>query len=138
MYGIVRDGLICFFAVALGLAAPSLGPALADDRGKPVMVGGDADWDACGSSGVVANMKGVAGNFLAVRSGPGTGFAEVDRLSPAATVYLCAKDGDWWGVVYGTKGQDCGVASPIATRQPYTGPCSSGWVKGRYIEITAG
>ncbi|WP_168356298.1 hypothetical protein [Lysobacter enzymogenes] len=48
--------------------------------------------------------------------------------------------GDWIAAVYNEDARlgRCGVGSPIAERQPYRGPCKSGWAHGRWIEPMAG
>lgn len=118
-----------FFA-ALVLAVMSL-PAQA----QYFTLGGD-DLDACASNGEVVGLKKGGDNFLAVRSGPGTSHAKIDELGMSDAVYICAEDGDWYGIVYGDG--DCGVTSPINPPSLYSGPCSSGWVHSRYVNVTAG
>ena len=61
---------------------------------------------------------------------------ELDRLGPNTNVFMCDQRGRWIGIVYG--GNSCGVGSPIADRQAYRGPCKSGWVFDKYIELFAG
>lgn len=102
-----------------------------------VQVGGEAEGDACGGVGQVANLR--KGGFVAVRDGPGTRYAERDRLFAGRSVWLCEERGVWQGVVYAADAQaDCGVATVQARRAAYSGPCRSGWVFGRYVELTAG
>ena len=95
-----------------------------------VTVGGDAKGAACPLQGTVT---GLQSGTLAVRAGPGTHFARVDRLANGARVHLCdrAGEGDWVGVVYGAG--DCGVAAPIDPPRAYTGSCRSGWVRSTYL-----
>jgi hypothetical protein len=111
-----------------------LGPTLARGPTEPVLVGGD-DLDACPTWGQVSGLNAAGDNFLAVRDGPGTDYAKLDELYTGDTVILCDEFEGWYGIVYGT---NCGVSSPVATRQPYAGPCASGWVSMRYITVTAG
>ena len=78
-----------------------------------------------------------------VRRGPGPRFAVVDRLRRGDLVLLCdwsEAEGGWSGVVYGEEeGTDCGgLGSPIAERQPYRGPCRSGWIPTESMEVIAG
>ncbi len=106
-----------------------------------VMVGGETDFDACGAYGKVTGLNPNGDNFLAVRSRPSTSGAEMDRLGPGAGVFMCDDRNGWIGVVYPPKSDpnlSCGVGSPIANRQPYQGPCNSGWVFGKYITLIAG
>lgn len=108
----------------------------------PVSVGGDSDSDACPS---LARVEGVR-TFLAVRSGPGASYRQVDALGAGAEVYVCM---DWSGnggpkewdpIVYaiGNKLQDCGVSQAIPRKRPYRGPCRSGWVHTRWLKAIAG
>ena len=115
--------------MALALIAP---PASARD----VMVGGEAGLDACAGSGFVTGLNPAGDNYLSVRAAPARDARELDRLGPRTQVWLCDEAGSWLGVVYGD--EDCGVSSPIARRQPYGGPCRSGWVFERYIFLGAG
>ena len=110
--------------------------ALAQDA-RSVLVGGDGDADACGSLYRV-NIRELPGNFLAVRAAPTLGAAILDRLEAGTAVFACEQEGDWLGVVYGSGVEECGVAQPIPTRGPYSGPCRSGWVYSRYLGGQAG
>jgi hypothetical protein len=123
-----------FFAAALVAVAVFAGPALAQGVAEPVLVGGD-DLDACPSLGQVVNLNPGGDNFLAVRSGPGTNFAQIGTLHSGNTAFVCDQFEGWFGVVFG---ENCGVSSPIVPRAPYAGPCGSGWVSTRYLEIIAG
>ncbi len=106
------------------------------DRRIPIIIGGDADYDACGGTGEVNGLNPRGDNFLSVRSGPGSRYNEVDRIKPGQNVFLCDEAGNWFGIVYGK--YDCGVMSPVATRQPYKGDCKSGWVSKKFVAITSG
>ena len=108
------------------------GPGKLAGAGGPlaVTVGGD-DGAACPLQGTVAGLRG--GSTLAVRAGPGTGFARVDRLANGSRVYLCDRSGDagWVGIVYGAA--DCGLGGPITPPRAYAGACQSGWVRSNYL-----
>ena len=111
----------------------------AQNYGVSVMVGGEAEYDACSSTGRVAGLNSNGDNFLAVRKGPAGSHQMIDKLYTGATVYMCDTEGNWIGVVYSTNGnQDCGVSSPIARKQAYSGSCRSGWVHQKYIAPLAG
>ena len=105
-----------------------------------VEVGGDAESDACASLGRIAGLDPTGDNFLSVREGPSSKHGESDRLSPSTLVTICDGRGVWLGIVYPALGSDvdCGVSSPQATRAPYRGPCRSGWVHRRFVNIIAG
>ena len=120
-------------ALALGSA---LGPAAAQQIDVPVMIGGEADLDACTGLGRIVGLNPKGDGFLAVRGGPSTDYPKVDELYNGDLVTICDEDGRWFGVVYG--GRDCGTASPVARRMAYRGPCRAGWVFGRYVDYIAG
>ena len=109
---------------------------LARSASVSVMVGGEANYDACCGVGKVVGLDPKGDNFLSVRSGPGSKYDEIDRLYIGGLVYLCDERGAWQGVVYPTKG--CGVTTSIDRRQPYTGNCKSGWIFGKYVMLVAG
>lgn len=99
-----------------------------------VTVGGDAGAAACPLQATIAGLRGRS--TLSVRSGPGTGFARVDRLGNGARVHLCDRSGDagWVGIVYASDGSgDCGLSTPITPPRAYAGACRAGWVRSSYL-----
>jgi hypothetical protein len=106
----------------------------------PVLVTA-SDGDAC-ANGEIVGLDAKGDGFLSVRSGPGgRPYREIDRLINGNQVYLCGQKGLWHSVVYTADrsiGSKCGVSTPWATTQAYTGPCRSGWIYGRYVKATAG
>ena len=107
----------------------------------PIRIGGDAEMDACGTASQVANLDPQGDNFLSVRDAPSTQTKERDRLDAGQMVSVCATENSWSGIVYSRDGDaetDCGVDTPVATERNYTGPCRSGWVDSRYLEMQAG
>ncbi len=103
----------------------------------PVVIGGDEDLDACSSTGVVKGIR----TSLAIRAGPGAGHRLLDALNNGDPLFVCgsSNDGKWYSVVYAKDTTaECGVSGPIAKRGTYGGPCKSGWVAARWIEIVAG
>jgi len=109
------------------------GPGKYAGAGGPlaVTVGGDGGHPACPLQASIAGLRG--GSTLAVRAGPGTGFARVDRLGNGERVFLCDRSGDagWVGIVYGPA--DCGLSAPIVPPRAYDGACRSGWVRSNYL-----
>ena len=123
--------------VSLSIAGPtnaSAHPAAASE--VPVHIGGEPGLDACGSQGRTTNLR--RGQFLAVRTGPSVRHRLLDRLGSGRDLWLCELRFSWYAVVYATSGEDCGVSSEQAKRVAYRGPCRSGWVYARYVELTAG
>jgi Caspase domain/Bacterial SH3 domain len=56
--------------------------------------------DGCSRSGRVRGLP-PDDNFLAVRTGPGTGFQEIDRIFNGDAVSICSRQGKWFRVKYG-------------------------------------
>ncbi|GEO13953.1 integron [Microvirga aerophila] len=133
-----------FSAVLLGCAVSvSALDALAQPRARidvPVMVGGTGVLDGCASVGQIIGLDPRGDGFLSVRSGPGgKPYREIDRLYNGNQVFVCHDKGPWLAVVYGQSADGtCGVSTPWPVRQPYTGPCRSGWIHSRYVQIVAG
>jgi hypothetical protein len=128
-------------AMAMVLSGLLLLPDIssAQNRGVAVMMGGEADFDACGTTGKVVGLNPNGDNFLAVRRGPAGTYQMIDKLHTGNNVNMCDQQGDWIGIVYDTGSNlDCGVSSPVATRQAYSGICKSGWVHKSYIRAVAG
>lgn len=125
--------------LAIALLLPAALADAAPPRAIPVKVGGDAVLDACGSLGQVSGLKADGDGFLAVRSGPGTAYAILDKLGNGREVYMCGGDEQWVAIVYPTAPRmRCGVTEPIAASRVYQGPCKSGWVRATWIELMAG
>jgi hypothetical protein len=100
------------------------------------------DLDACLSVGKVTGLNPRGDNFLTVRAEPNAQARAKDRLGPGRWVWLCDEAGEWLGVVYSSdpteKPGDCGVGTPADRVRPYDGPCRSGWVHSRFVEVVAG
>lgn len=123
---------------ALILMATSLlgASAMAIPTG-PVMVGGAADFDACGGWGLTTVTTTL---FVTDEV---TGQVKFETIDASTGVYFCDDqtdgDGEYTGIVFSTDPNvSCGVSSPIAKRQAYKGACKSGWVKSEYLLLTAG
>ncbi len=124
-------------ALVAAVACLAVMPAQGQSLDVPVMVGGEADLDACTGLGRVARLDPAGDGFLAVRKGPSTDYAKIDELYNGDEIHLCQEHGRWWGIVYGGIG-GCGVGSPVPRRMAYKGPCRAGWVHGRYVDFIAG
>ncbi|WP_310533491.1 hypothetical protein [Novosphingobium sp.] len=123
------------------LFVPGFAQSSAVPVARPVMVGGEAEFDACGGVHKVTGLKTKGDNFLSVRAAPSVKGKELGRLKMGQLVWSCdrAQEGEWIGVVYErVPGQQCGIGTPIAKRRAYAGPCAYGWVSGRFLELVAG
>ena len=112
--------------------------ALAHRPQVPIIAGGEEDFDACGSQGVVRGLDAGGDGFLAVRSGPSSKHAMLDKVYNGAILNLCDERRNWLGVVYSHETKDCGVGTPWARRQDFSGPCRSGWGYPKYVAGFAG
>lgn len=125
------------------LAVPSVSAHKPVDA-QPVMYGLDGpDFDGCGGWGKVKGLNPNGDNFLAVRAAPTTQSSKLDELKEGQEIWFCdtAKNGQWVGVVYKGKGQDnfaCETGPNLENPKAYPGPCKSGWVHSRYVELIAG
>jgi hypothetical protein len=120
-------------------------PLLAEAPVRPqraVMVGGQSELDACNTTWKVVGRNPQGEVWLAVRSRPSVAAPQIARLRSGDMVYGCDGTGDqvWTGVViYSADPRiNCGVSSVIVRRQPYRGPCASGWVSRQRLELVAG
>jgi hypothetical protein len=68
--------------------------------------------DGCSGFGKVKGLDPNGDNFLSVRTGPGPGFTEIDRLFTGNGVTICGRQGKWLRIKYGG---------------------GRGWVHSRYI-----
>ena len=128
---------------AILLAAQMAGPPTPDmaerAAARTVLIGLDGpETDACSGLGRIAGADSVQ----IVRAGPDDRAAQVSELDRRSFVWLCEAAGEWQGIVY-PEGEfqdiaDCRVGSPVAEPRSYDGPCRSGWVRARNIELMAG
>jgi len=116
---------------------------------RPVTIGEDGSrLDACGGLGQVVRA-GARG--LAVRAAPFDEAQETGRMAEGSRAFICTRslDQKWLGVVIppavpaqtaenAAGPEDCGVSSPVDRKQPYDGPCESGWVSSAFIRLIAG
>lgn len=124
-------------AAVLGLACLPLTAGAQGGR-VPVIAGQYPDQDACGAVGVVRGLDPRGDGFLAVRAGPGSGYAMLDKVYNGYLLNICDERGKWLGVVYSHETEDCGVSTPWPQPGAYTGPCLSGWVFRNYVKDFAG
>jgi len=123
---------------ALALACLPLATS-AQQSAVPVIAGQNPEYDACGTVGVVRGLNPQGGDgFLAVRAGPASGYAMLDKVYNGYLLNICDQRGQWLGVVYSHETQDCGVGTAWPRAAAYTGPCSSGWVFRKYVTDYAG
>jgi hypothetical protein len=122
--------------VVVGPDFPRLAQAPTSVRPRPVTIGahGQPDIDACPSIGAALAP-------VAVRLAPADAAGVVLKLAAGQDFYMCGAtaDGLWESVVVPpSSGADCGVSRAVKTPRPYAGPCKSGWVPARQVEVVAG
>ena len=123
---------------ALAVACLPLNTA-AQQAHIPVIAGQTGpEFDACGTQGIVRGLDPKGDGFLAVRAGPSSKYAMLDKVYNGYVLNLCDQSGNWLGVVYAHDRRDCGVSSPWPRAAAYTGPCLSGWVYRKYVADYAG
>jgi hypothetical protein len=118
---------------------------------RDVTIGEDGPrLDACGARGIV-RRAGAQG--LALRAAPFSRARATESLAEGTRLHICTRSLDqrWLGVVVipppltPSEGgnvmeaapTDCGVSEPVERKQPYDGPCRSGWVASSYVELIA-
>jgi Caspase domain/Bacterial SH3 domain len=99
-------------AAAVAPPKPQKQARLPDEPPPPKKVKSVPAADACASVGRVRGLDPNGDNFLSVRTGPGTGFGEIDRLYTGNKVRICSSQGKWLKITYGG---------------------GRGWVYGRYV-----
>ncbi len=128
--------LVSLLATVTGPPAPE---AEEYGEGRVPMIGLQGPHlDACGGIGRVSG----AGTVQPAREGPASNTRVSEKLPRGTMVWLCEAAGEWQGVVYAS-GEfqeigDCRVSSPIAVPRSYDGPCKSGWILAKNIELLAG
>ncbi len=92
-------------AIACVIAFAAFGAAGAGAQGLAVPIPLDCDeataQAACYATSLVQGLDPNGDNFLAVRAGPGSDHAMIDRLREGDVVEVIAFDGAWRGVRYG-------------------------------------
>lgn len=115
---------------------------------RPVMIGEDGPrLDACGAMGQAVR---VGAKGLTVRAAPFADAQDIGTMAEGARAHVCTRslDQKWLGVVVpsppppdggdAAASTDCGVSGPVDGKQPYDGPCLSGWVSSASIRLIAG
>ena len=96
-----------------------------------IMVEGQAV-DGCPSRGTVRERADV-------HAAPQPTAPVIDRLPAGKMLALCESGigQNWWGVVYPDEGDiaGCETTTALSTGNTYAGPCRSGWVATRNIEL---
>lgn len=105
----------------------------------PVLIGGEPEEDACFASGIVNGSALNQRKMVEILAGPGAQYPVIDEVPVAMALTICEThpSNAWEGVVYPGDMRDCAVSTPLP-RQPYFGPCKSGWINARSITVTAG
>lgn len=119
-----------FLAIALSFA----GASAAQHLDVEIIERADGDFDTC-ALGQVSGLKADGDGFLAVRSGPGSGFAQIGELRNGDRVWLYDANDGWHGIVFDVEEVTC---DPITQDRPVETDGKKGWVFGKWIELLAG
>jgi uncharacterized protein YccT (UPF0319 family) len=148
-----RSWIIAGFFASLFSVNMSIAQTLAEQVVviEPIVV----DGRAIASGASVAQIVGLRKNgdgYVSVRVAPTVKSKERDRLTQDRYVLILngnknAEKLGFFGVIYADKNEDvdlenhCEIENPInpakTSKQIYTGPCRSGWVAKRFVEILA-
>lgn len=105
-----------------------------------VHYGGDENVDACSAFAEVARLSVGPDGFLAVKDDPNLKAVRVDKIYNGQKLWICdsSADGMWLGIVYSKDpALGCKVTHAEKQKKPYRGPCKSGWVSARYVQVLA-
>lgn len=119
------------------VAAPVLAQPRYSGGNEPVTLSA-SETDPC-SLGVIVEL--APETTISVYPGASEELEPVDELAEATPVWICetSNDEQMVGIVYGAyQDQDCEVSSPVAEDTDYFGPCDTGWVMARDVELLAG
>lgn len=135
-------------AIAASLAVAMLHPfhsmrPPSFDAKATVQVGKNGpEFDACASYGKVAIKDGGAKAMARIKPNPSAQSRTVDTLSQNDPFFMCDVAGDggeWTGIIYSKDIEiDCGAGSPVPAQHDYTGPCRSGWISTKNVQLIAG
>ena len=126
---------------ALIAVLATFGPAGPAETGEIVpLIGLDGPQaDGCGGIGQVSGLLPNGAEFLTVRERPEDYGRKKGELAPRSLIWLCDARDDWQGIVYPTGDDqelgDCRTSSAVAVPEPYSGPCESGWIPARQIQL---
>ena len=120
--------------LGIAMIVTGAGLAMAQTLDVPVIVTANEDLDTC-AVGEVHGLNPNGDNFLAVRAGPGSDHAMIDKVHTGDQVWMFSQRGKWIGIVYASAEINC---SPITKDKVYDGPGRKGWVYDKYIKVIAG
>ena len=129
-------------AVALSLIAPAASQIMMDVAAPDVKIGlNGPDFDACGGVGKVVTADDAEGS-VPVFNLTQAWRVRIDHLPPGTVVWMCETRDGWEGIVFPShphqKFGDCGVSLPVEAPKTYHGPCKSGWINPKSVELIAG
>lgn len=113
----------------------------------PVRVDGKPVWNG-GADAVITGLKAHGDGYLSVRAAPSPKAREIDRIANGRAVMQFTGDAEaekknFVGIVYldapdtaGSIGIKCAIPGDFY-EGPYTGPCKSGWVSWKFVQVLA-
>lgn len=120
---------LLIFAAVTTLSCGALTAQTSTEQTKfvPVMLYPDTDHGTC-SIGFQVNAGGAV-----LRSGPGVDFPIVTILEAGHVVSGCDEQDGWHGIIDAQQDETCSIGIMVATKQPYVGPCDSGWIDESFL-----
>ena len=142
-----RAAAICLVTLSTGtaMAADDLSPRPVMIH--PVLVDGKPVWNG-GADAVIVGLKAKGDGYLSVRASPTTKAREIDRIANGRYVMQFpgdpqAEKNNFIGIVYldspeapGPISIKCAIPGDFYDG-PYKGPCKSGWVSWRFVQVHA-
>jgi len=123
---------------------PRVEPPAASPDAVSVRVGElGPSFNACTLAGTTRRLDAARGERLPVRVAPFEAANESGAIAAGSRFFICTRSHDqrWLGIVYDGGGElasGCNVSRPVSARQPYEGPCRSGWVASAFVKQIAG
>lgn len=107
---------------------------------RPVLLSSEAgNLDPCALGVINDPPVGPEPGAILVYGADHTDNDTIDTLVHGDKLWVCEASGEMLGVVYARDGTaDCALTAPQDGNEPYRGPCASGWVNRRWVEIIAG
>ncbi len=103
----------------------------------PIMeYGSDGQSASCATS-IVSGLSATGNGFLAVRSGPGAQYTEIDEIHNGDVVTVYEAKDDWFGIMYGKNQGGCKFIG-AGKKRPLDYPGKKGWVHRRWLKDRAG
>jgi hypothetical protein len=104
---------------------------MTQEQNTPVSVGGSTRLAACPDRAIVEHSQTVA-----LMSAPHRTARPLARLMAGTQLFVCERQGEWYGVVVATvEPERCGVSVALERREAYRGGCTAGWILRKDVVV---